>query len=115
MSVCDVPSSAPDTGPVRVSPGIGVGLVFDPTPSVDVSRLSRYRMRADRPGLDLRAGESVLCAAYEPAGLGLVVLVRCEADGHSPGALIPVEELEYLGPAPEPLAQGAWSRPGTRI
>ncbi|HST71079.1 MAG TPA: hypothetical protein VLK55_01375 [Kocuria rosea] len=30
----------------------------------------------------------VLCTAYEPAGPGVVVLVRREADGHRLGALV---------------------------
>jgi hypothetical protein len=65
-------------------------------------------MRADRPGQDLRAGESVLCVAYDPTRLGVVVLVRCKTEGQSPGALVPVEELESLGP--EPLTPSAWSK-----
>lgn len=68
-------------------------------------RLSRYRMRTDRPGLNLRAGEIVLCAPYEPAQLNMLVLVRCEADGHSPGALLSVSEVEYLEPTPELLGR----------
>lgn len=77
-------------------------------------RLSRYRMRADRPGLNLRAGEIVLCVPYEPVELNMLVLVRCETDGHSPGALLPVGEVEYLGPTHEILGPCAWGRPGVR-
>ena len=83
-------------------------------PWVDASELSRCRMRVDRPGLKLRAGETVLCAVYEPAALGMIVLVRCEADGHTPGALISAEEVDYLEPAVEPVILGAWDKPGTR-
>ena len=44
----------------------------------------------------------------------MVVLVRCEADGHTPGALISAEEVDYLEPAVEPVILGAWDKPGTR-
>jgi len=71
-------------------------------------------MRSDRPGLNLRAGETVLCAPYEPAELNMLVLVRCEADGHSPGALLSVGEVEYLEPTGETLGPCAWGRPGVR-
>jgi hypothetical protein len=114
MSVSDLLPALPDTDPMLISPGIGVGLVFDPLPWVDVSRLCRYRMRVNRPGLDLRAGETVLCAPYEPAELGMVVLVRCEADGHTPGALISADEVDYLEPTLEPVVLGGWDKPGTR-
>jgi hypothetical protein len=77
-------------------------------------RLSRYRMRSDRPGLNLRAGEIVLCAPYEPAELNMLVLVRCETDGHSPGALLSVSEVEYLEQTHEVLGPCAWGRPGVR-
>lgn len=114
MSVSDLLPVPPGTGPVPVSPGIGVGFAFDPIPWVDVSELSRCRMRIDRPGLNLRAGETVLCAPYEPSDLGMVVLVRCETDGHTPGALIPAGEVEYLEPAPGLVGLGEWDKPGTR-
>ncbi|WP_426120706.1 hypothetical protein [Kocuria sp. LHG3120] len=114
MSVCDLPPVLPGTGPAPVSPGIGIGLVFEPMPWVDVSQLCRYRMRVDRPGLNLRAGETVLCAPYAPAQLGMVVLVHCETDGHAPGALISTGDLDYLEPAPEPVVLGGWDKPGTR-
>ena len=114
MSVCELLPVLPGTGPVPISPGIGVGVVFDPMPWVDVSKLCRYRMRVDRPGLHLRAGETVLCAPYEPAELGMVVLGRCEADGHTPGALITAGEVEYLEPVLEPVVLGGWDKPGTR-
>ena len=114
MSVSDLLPGPLGAGPVPISPGIGVGVVFDPMPWVDASELSRCRMRVDRPGLNLRAGETVLCAVYEPAALGMIVLVRCEADGHTPGALISAEEVDYLEPAVEPVILGAWDKPGTR-
>lgn len=114
MIVSDPLSSLPGVEPVRVSPGIGVGMVFNATPSVEISCLSRYRMRTDRAGLKLRAGETVLCAAYEPADLGMVVLVRCESDGHSPGALISAEDVDYIGPCLAPMAPSAWHEPGQR-
>ncbi|MFF0903233.1 UNVERIFIED_CONTAM: hypothetical protein RF653_06125 [Kocuria sp. CPCC 205316] len=115
MSVCDLLPVLSGAGPVPSSPGIGVGLVFDPMPWVDVSELSRYRMRVDRPGLNLRAGETVLCAPYEPAELGMVVLVHCEADGHAPGALVSTGDVDYLEPALEPVVLGGWDKPGTRF
>ncbi|MHC5560835.1 hypothetical protein [Kocuria sp. U4B] len=108
------PSPLPGAEPVRVSPGIGVGAVFDATPSVGISVLSRYRVRTGRAGLNLRAGEIVLCAPYEPADLGMVVLVRCEADGHSPGALISTDQVEFIGPAHEPVGVSMWDKPGRR-
>ncbi|KLU09748.1 hypothetical protein [Kocuria sp. SM24M-10] len=80
----------------------------------DPIRLSRYRMRADRPGLRLRAGETVLCALYAPTESHLLVLVRCETDGHNPGVLLSVAEVEYLGPTEEILGPCAWGRPGVR-
>ncbi|MEX5303505.1 hypothetical protein [Kocuria sabuli] len=86
----------------------------DPTPWVETSRLSRYRMRTDRAGLHLQSGEIVLCAPYEPAVLKMVVLVRCEADGYSPGALISTSEVSYIGPATEPLVMTLWDKPGKR-
>lgn len=114
MSVCDQLPVLPGTGPVPIAPGIGVGVVFDPPPWVDVSELSRCRMRVDRPGLNLRAGETVLCAPYAPAELGMVVLVRCEVDGHTPGALISAGAVDYLEPALEPVVLGGWDKPGAR-
>jgi hypothetical protein len=114
MIVSDPISPPPGIEPVHVSPGIGVGVVFEPTPAVELSVLSRCRMRTDRAGLNLRAGEIVLCAIYEPADLGMVVLVRCESDGHSPGALISAEEVEFLGPALVPMAPSTWHKPGQR-
>lgn len=77
-------------------------------------RLARYRMRVDRQGLSLRAGEIVLCTPYEPAELDMVVLVRCEADGHSPGALLPSQEVEHLEVTAEALGPFSWGRPGVR-
>ncbi len=114
MSVADAPFLPSDAEPARISPGIGVGVVVELTPVVDLSGLSRCRVLADRPGLGLRAGEAVLCAPYEPAELGMVVLVRCEADGHSPGALISAGEVEVLEPALELVAPREWHRPGHR-
>jgi hypothetical protein len=91
-----------------------VGLVHNATPSVQVTALSRYRVRTSQGGLNLRAGEIVLCAPYEPTHLGMVVLVHCETDGHSPGALISIEDIDYIGPALEPMAPCKWDTPGTR-
>lgn len=84
-------------------------------PAVPATPLARYRLRCDRPGLALRAGETVLAAVYEPAALGLVVLVRCEADGHAPGALLPARDLELLEHTDHPARPGAWSVPGLRV
>jgi hypothetical protein len=99
--------------PVPV-PKIGVGITVPAIPSVTASSLSRYRVRTARAGVDLRAGETVLCAPYEPALQGLVVLVRCETDGYSPGVLIPAATVEYLGPAPQLTDARTWSTPGAR-
>ncbi len=95
-------------------PGIGVGTDPQIRPAAPATPLSRYRVRADRPGLSLRAGETVLCAVYEPASLGMVVLVRCESDGHAPGALLPVRELELLERTGTLAGPVAWSAPGVR-
>jgi len=91
-----------------------VGTVSDPTPSVEITSLSRYRVRTDREGLNLRAGEVVLCAPYEPAELGMVVLVHCEADGHSPGVLISANDVDYIDSALKPMALPVWDKPGKR-
>jgi hypothetical protein len=114
MIVVDPTSSLPGLEAVQVSPGIGVGMAFDPIPWIEISCLSRYRMRTGRAGLNLRAGEIVLCAAYEPADLGMVVLVRCESDGHSPGVLISGEDVDYIGPYHGPMDLSAWHKPGQR-
>lgn len=114
MSAPELAPAPPDTGPVPVLSGIGAGIVFEPVPSVDVSGLFRCRMLTDRPELSVRAGETVLCAAYDPADLGMVVLVRCEADGHTPGALISAEEVQCLESVPVVGALGGWDKPGTR-
>ena len=95
-------SSDLDAGPAHPITG-------DPGP-----RLSRYRMRGDRHGLKLRAGEVVLCTPYEPAALNMIVVVRCESDGHSPGALLSTSEVEYLGTTSEPLGPCSWGTPGPR-
>lgn len=78
------------------------------------TRLSRYRMRADRHGLRLRAGEIVLCVPYESSDPDVLVLVRCEADGHGPGALLSAREVEHLGPTEEALGPFSWGKPGVR-
>lgn len=114
MSMSDLTSVPDGTEPGGVLPGIGVGPVVEATPSVCVSRVSRYRMRTDRAGLALHTGEAVLCAPYEPAELGMVVLVRCEADGYSPGALIPAADVEYLEPAEASAEPFVWGKPGVR-
>jgi hypothetical protein len=44
----------------------------------------------------------------------MVVLVRCEADGHSPGALLAAAEVEYLEPALGLAAPQVWHKPGRR-
>jgi hypothetical protein len=114
MNVLESLSTPSAAAPAPVAEGIGVGIACDVTPSVDVSRLSRCRVRADRAGLNLRAGETVLCAPYEPSELGMVVLVRCEVDGHRPGVLISASSVEYLELATEPVAGRGWDRPGMR-
>ncbi|MEX5271141.1 hypothetical protein [Kocuria sabuli] len=77
-------------------------------------RLSRYRLRSDRPGLSLRAGEVILGAPYESADSALVVVVRCETDGHNPGVVLSREELEDLGPTAQLLGPCSWGKPGVR-
>lgn len=78
------------------------------------SRLSRYRLHTDRPGLSLRAGEVILGAPYESADSAMVVLVRCEIDGHNPGVVLSTEELEDLGPTAQLLGPCSWGKPGVR-
>jgi hypothetical protein len=114
MTITDPSRPASHPSAVEHFPGIGVGAVSEPIPWVETSRLSRYRMRTDRAGLHLQAGEIVLCAPYEPAALNMVVLVRCEADGYSPGVLISTSEVSYIGPAAEPLVMTLWDKPGKR-
>lgn len=86
----------------------------DPVVARATPRLSRYRMHTDRPGLHLRAGEVILGTPYEPAGSTMVVLVRCETDGHNPGALLSTDELEDLGPTDQLLGPCSWGKPGVR-
>lgn len=103
--------TAPSTTPAPSDLGTGPA---DPISAATGPRLSRYRMRADRHGLHLHAGEVVLCAPYEPVALNMVVVVRCESDGHSPGALLSTSEVEYLGTTSEPLGPCSWGTPGPR-
>ncbi|GAA1761021.1 hypothetical protein [Kocuria aegyptia] len=114
MSISELTTVPDDTGSLDVLPGIGVGPVVDPVSSITVSDVARYRMRTDRAGLDVRAGEVVLCAPYHPVELGMVVLVRCEADGYSPGALVPANDVEYLEPAGQSFGPFVWDTPGVR-
>ncbi|WP_309057996.1 hypothetical protein [Streptomyces sp.] len=114
MSLSELTPVPDDTGPLDVLPGIGVGPVVDPISSITVSHVARYRMRTDRAGLNLRAGEMVLCSPYDPVELGMVVLVRCEADGYSPGALVPASDVEYLEPAGPSYGPFVWGTPGVR-
>lgn len=78
------------------------------------ARLSRYRMHTDRPGLRLRAGEVMLGVPYALAGATMVMPVRCESDGHNPGALLSTEELEDLGPTDHLLGPCSWGKAGVR-
>ncbi|MEX5258033.1 UNVERIFIED_CONTAM: hypothetical protein RF653_08835 [Kocuria sp. CPCC 205316] len=78
------------------------------------ARLSRYRMHTDRPGLRLRAGEVILGTPYASTEATMVVPVRCETDGHNPGALLSTDELEDLGPTDELLGPCSWGKPGVR-
>ena len=84
-------------------------------PTMDGARLIRFRVATDHRGLHLRTGEAVLCVPYEPAELGMVVLVRCESDGHAPGALLSVHGLVYVEEAGRYSAEGGWDEPGTRV
>ncbi|MFF0991554.1 hypothetical protein [Kocuria nitroreducens] len=77
-------------------------------------RLSRYRLHTDRPGLSLRAGEVILGTPYESVESALVVLVRCETDGHNPGVVLLSEELEDLGPTAQLLGPCSWGKLGAR-
>jgi hypothetical protein len=127
------PGATPATGPgfpsgpaavVEEDPPPGPAAVVDedlpPEPAAEAqlsltgSRLIRFRVRADHHGLRLRAGESVLCVPYEPEELGMVVLVRCEGDGHAPGALLSVRELDYVEEAGRYAGEADWDEPGTR-
>ncbi|KUG57016.1 hypothetical protein AVL61_15635 [Kocuria rosea subsp. polaris] len=114
MSLSALSPVPDDTGALDVLPGIGVGPAVEPVASITVSHVARYRMRTDRAGLDLRAGEAVLCAPYEPVELGMVVLVRCEVDGYTPGALIPAADVEYLEPVGPSSGPFVWGTPGVR-
>ncbi|MFI7483649.1 hypothetical protein ACH9EU_14700 [Kocuria sp. M1R5S2] len=111
-------SVAEDVVPPR--PAVVADEEIPPEPTVEDppwragARLIRFRVRADHHGLRLRAGESVLCVPYEPAELGMVVLVRCESDGHAPGALLSVRELDYVGEAGRHAGDVDWDEPGTR-
>ncbi|MFF0991408.1 hypothetical protein [Kocuria nitroreducens] len=78
------------------------------------TRLSRYRMHADRPGLRLREGEVILGVPYALAESTMVMPVRCESDGHNPGALLSAEELEDLGPSDQLLGPCSWGKAGVR-
>jgi hypothetical protein len=51
---------------------------------------------------------------YEPADSALVVLVRCETDGHHSGVVLSSEELEDLGPTALLLGPCSWGKPGVR-
>lgn len=82
------------------------------TPST--TRLSRYRMHTDRPGLRLRAGEVILGVPYALAGATMVMPVRCESDGHNPATLLSPEELEDLGPTDQLLGPCSWGKAGVR-
>lgn len=95
-------------------PGIGVGTPKQAVPAIPAGRLTRYRVRTDRPGLELMTGETVLCTAYEPVALGMVVLVRCESDGYSPGALMPLHGLEFVEHTDEVADPGQWTELGRR-
>lgn len=77
-------------------------------------QLSRYRMHADRPGLHLRAGEVLLGIPYESTDPKMVMPVRCESDGHNPGALLPTDELEHLGTTDQLLGPCSWGKSGVR-
>ena len=78
------------------------------------ARLSRYRMHTDRPGLRLGAGEVVLGVPCALAEATMVMPVRCESDGHNPGALLSPEELEDLGPTDQLLGPCSWGKAGVR-
>ena len=100
--------------PEPCQPGIGVGTSPQILPAVPATTLSRYRVREDRPSLNLRAGELVLCAVYEPAALGMIILVRCESDGYAPGALLAARELQFIEHTEMRAEPVAWSVPGVR-
>lgn len=95
-------------------PAIGVGSAHQPIPAITATRLSRYRMRHDRAGLNLHGGELLLCAPYEPAYLGMIALVRCEADNHAPGALLSIHEVDFVEETAEVFGPLSWGKPGVR-
>ncbi|MGQ1799095.1 hypothetical protein ACT4S5_18465 [Kocuria oceani] len=85
-----------------------------PVPARGTDRLTRYRMNTDRPGLHLRAGEVILGIPYASTESDMVMPVRCESDGHNPGALLAREELEDLGATDQLLGPYSWGKPGVR-
>lgn len=103
---------APD-GPDTGNRPHGADAAEPVTPRV-IARLSRYRMHTDRPGLHLRAGEVLLGIPYALADSTMVMPVRCESDGHNPGALLSTEELEDLGPTDQLLGPRSWGQSGVR-
>ena len=85
-----------------------------PGSSAAAGRLSRYRMRADRPGLKLHAGETVLCADYGHCCEPFLAVVRCASDGYGPGVLLARGDVEFLGSTGEELGPMSWGKPGVR-
>ncbi len=83
-----------------------------PAPAAGV--LSRYRMIADRPGLKLRAGETVLCADYDHPSERFLAVARCEADGYGPAVLLLRSDVEFLEATTEVLGPMSWGKPGVR-
>jgi hypothetical protein len=100
--------------PVHTSTLHDHGAAAEPVAAQATPRLSRYRLRTDRPGLSLRAGEVILGAPYEPAGSALVVVAGCEADGHNPSVVLASEESEDLGSTDQLLDPYSWGKPGVR-
>lgn len=86
----------------------------EPVTARAATRLSRYRMHTDRPGLRLRAGEVILGVPYALAETTMVLPVRCESDGHNPATLLSPEELEDLGPTDQLLGPCSWGKAGVR-
>lgn len=85
-----------------------------PGPSAATGRLSRCRMRADRPGPRLRAGETVRCADCGHSSGPCLAAVRCESDGYGPGVLLSHGEVEFLESTGDELGPMSWGKPGAR-
>lgn len=83
-------------------------------PSSSTGRLSRYRLIVDRPGLKLRAGETVLCADYGDPSEQFLAVVRCESDSYGPAVLLLRSDVMLIEETTETLGPMSWGKPGVR-